>query len=346
VSTAAAPAELVPDVLEEYGALTRDRLATYLAEREPRRYLYELVADYPSRGGRMLRSSLCIAAARAFGATVDDALGTAVSLEMLHNAFLVHDDIEDESDRRRGGPSLSALHGVPAALNAGDALAIMSLQPLLDNRAVLGPGVSFDLLEEATRTARESVEGQAMELGWRRDNVLDLDVVDYLQMILKKTCWYTTIYPCRAGAIIGTRGRPDLTPFVRFGFFLGAAFQIQDDLLNLIGEEGPYGKERDGDIREGKRTVMLIHLFRRATPRERAQLLDLFARPRAERCADEVAWIRARMEACDAIAYAQQLANGLAGAAVHEAELLLAGLPDSRDRRFIEALPRWVIERR
>lgn len=337
--------DLVPEVLKEYGALARTQVDAYLALREPRRHLYELVADYPRRGGRMLRPSLCIASARAFGAQLNDAVTSAAAIEMLHNALLIHDDIEDESDRRRGLPTLSALHGVPAALNAGDALALMSLQPLLDNRLSLGPGVALDILEETVQTARESVEGQAMELGWRRDNIVDLDVIDYLLMILKKTCWYTIIYPCRVGVIIGTRLRPQSSSFVRFGFFLGAAFQIQDDLLNLTGDEQAYGKERDGDLWEGKRTLMMIRLFRGSTPAERAQLAVLLARPRADRTAADIEWIRDRMAAYRVIEYAQQLANALAGAAIHEAAILLGDLPDSRDRRFIEALPRWVLER-
>jgi len=345
MSVVAADVTLVPDVLDEYGALTRERVGMYLAAREPRRHLYDLVADYPSRGGRMLRSSLCIASARAFGAPLGDAVGSAAAIEMLHNALLIHDDIEDESDRRRGLPSLPALHGVPAALNAGDALALLSLQPLLDNRVSLGPSVALDILEETARTARESVEGQAMELGWRRDNVIDLDIVDYLQMILKKTCWYSIIYPCRVGALIGSRHRPEPTPFVRFGYYLGAAFQIQDDLLNLIGDESAYGKELNGDLWEGKRTVMMIRLFRESTPRERAELAAILGRPRSHRSVADVRWIRDRMEAYGAIEYARQLANSLAGAASHEASMLLGDLPDSRDRRFIEALPRWVLER-
>jgi geranylgeranyl diphosphate synthase type II len=345
VNPVAAAAELVPEVLNEYGALARGRIDAYLPAREPRRHLYEMVADYPHRGGRMLRASLCIAAARAYGASAEEAVGTAAAIELLHNAFLIHDDIEDESDRRRGRASLNALHGVPAALNAGDALAILSLQPLLDNRLLLGPNVALDILEEATLTARESVEGQAMELGWRRDNVIALDVVDYLRMILKKTCWYTTIYPCRVGAIIGTRTRPEPTPFIRFGFFLGAAFQIQDDLLNLIGDEASYGKERNGDLWEGKRTVMMIHLFQRSTPHDRARLADVLGRARTDRTVADVQWMRDRMDECGAIDDATRLAQGLAGAALHEGASLFASLPDSRDRRFMEALPRWVIER-
>ena len=81
---------------------------------------------------------------------------------------------------------------------------------------------------------------------------------------MHKTCWYTTIHPLRVGALIGTLGRADPDPLVRFGFYLGAAFQIQDDLLNLVGDEAKYGKESCGDLYEGKRTLMVIHLLREA----------------------------------------------------------------------------------
>src|SRR5262245_65838620 len=122
----------------------------------------------------MLRSSLCIAAARAFGAQRDDALQSAAAIELLHNAFLVHDDVEDQSDERRGQPTLHVLHGVPVAVNVGDALTLLGLRALIDNRATLGDRLALRVLEEAARMASETVEGQAMELGWRRDNAVHL----------------------------------------------------------------------------------------------------------------------------------------------------------------------------
>jgi geranylgeranyl diphosphate synthase, type II len=156
-------AAIVPRVLEEYGRMTRAVLQRYLAPRRPDRHLYDLVADYPHRGGRMLRSSLCIATARALGASVEDAVNLAAALELLHNVFVVHDDAEDESERRRAQPTLHTLHGVPIAVNVGDALALLSLRALMDNRAALGPRVTMRVLEEAECMARE-----AIELGWRR----------------------------------------------------------------------------------------------------------------------------------------------------------------------------------
>lgn len=336
---------VVPELLDEYGGAARSLLSRYLSSREPRKYLYDLCADYPNRGGRAMRPTLCIATARAFGGSLDDVLGTAVSVEMMHNAMLIHDDIEDESEKRRGKPALHMQEGVPMALNAGDMLALMSFRPLIDNRPRLGAELALRLCEETERMARESAEGQALELGWRRDNPMDVSEADYLKMVLKKTCWLATIHPMRVGALIGTRGELDVEPLVRFGFMLGAAFQIQDDLLNLVGDEARYGKELAGDIFEGKRTLMLIRLFELATEPERRRLHDMLGLPRSQRRAADVRWVQSAMRRYDCIEYARRVSQGLAGAAAHEFELVFGQVPDSRDKRFIHALTTWVIER-
>jgi geranylgeranyl diphosphate synthase, type II len=337
--------ERVRERLEEYGAAARARMREYLRDRQFHHAFHELVADYPERGGRALRASLCLATARAFGAAPAEALNSAVALELLHNAFLVHDDLEDESEERRGRPTLHVRHGAPLAINAGDALAVLSLRPLIDNVGMLGARLALRILEEAERMARESVEGQALELWWRQHHVTDLEEADYLRMVLKKTCWYTTIYPMRVGALIGTRDGVELDSYLHFGFFVGAAFQIQDDLLNLVGDEASYGKERDGDIWEGKRTLMLIHLLNAMDPEPRARLAQVLGRPRLERTREEVQWVREQMDRYGSIDYARQVAHGLAGAALHEFALAFADVPDSPDKDFLAALPTWVIER-
>lgn len=345
IASAERDVALVPSVLREYAEATRAVLFDYLPNAEPRRYLYDLVADYPRRGGRGFRPSLCIATARAFGAPLEAAIQTAVSIELMHNAMLIHDDIEDESEERRGQPTMHRSQGVPIALNVGDMLSMLSMRPLLDNRRTLGASLSLRILEETERMARESAEGQALELGWRRDNVNDVVEADYLNMVLKKTCWLATIHPCRVGALIATGGGMDLDRFIHFGFFLGTAFQIQDDLLNLVGNGAAYGKELGGDILEGKRTLMLIRLFEQATDGERARLSAMLGQARPERREADVAWVRARMDAYGCIEYAREVAHGLAGAAHHEFTLIYDDLPDTRDKRFIEALTSWVIER-
>ena len=147
----------------------------------------------------MMRPSICIATARAFGAALADAVRSAVAIELLHNAMLVHDDIQDSSALRRGSPTLHILHGIPLAINAGDALFLLSMRPLLDEIISAGARVGFRILHEMETVAWQSLEGQAIELGWIRDNVLDLSDFDYLRMVLRKHIWLATISPrsCR-----------------------------------------------------------------------------------------------------------------------------------------------------
>jgi geranylgeranyl diphosphate synthase, type II len=340
-----APPPVVDEVLRDYGALVRTAAREYLPAAEPRRYLYDLVADYPGRGGKMMRPSLCIAVARALGAPLDRVLiAAATSIELMHNAMLIHDDIEDESDRRRGQPTLHSLWGVAMAINAGDALVLTSLRPLL-GAAQLRPLLALGILEETERMARESAEGQALELGWRADNVVTLEERDYFEMVLKKTCWLATIHPVRLGALIAVAGRVDPTAFVRFGFFLGTAFQIQDDVLNLIGDAAAYGKETGGDLREGKRTLMIIRLLQLATADERARLIAYLGTALPARREAEAQWIRDRMDHYGCIDFARHVARGMADAALAEYLRLFAPVPPSRDRDFLEGLITWVVER-
>lgn len=335
---------LVHATLGEYGRLTLENLQAYLPEAEPRSYLYALMADYPRRGGKMLRPSLCIAAARATGAEPHDAVASAVSIELMHNALLVHDDIEDASDERRGTPTLHQLHGIPLAINAGDAMGLLSLRPLKDNLYRLGVATGLRIFEETERMAWESAEGQALELGWQRDNRVDLGDEDYLRMVLQKTCWLMAIHPLRVGVLIGSRGAMPLDPLIRVGFFFGAAFQIQDDLLNLEGGRG-YGKERDGDLLEGKRTLMLLHALREASEADRRRLVRFLAKRRAARRAEDVAWVHGLLERAGSLDHARTVARALAGAALFEFDQCFEHVPPGRDVRFMRALLTWVMQR-
>jgi len=232
------------------------------------------------------------------------------------------------------------LHGVSLHVGPGEAVALLGRNGAGKTTAIRSI-VGFT----PPRDGRVVFEGQAIELGWRRDNAMHLAEADYLLMILKKTCWYTTIFPCRVGALIGTRGRVNPDRFLRFGFFLGAAFQIQDDLLNLIGDRERYGKELLGDLHEGKRTLMLIHLLRHASANERARLASILERPRIDRTPDDAEWILARMTEQGSLEHARKIAHGLAGAASHEFSLAFDALPDTRDKRFVRGVVSWVLER-
>ncbi len=242
--------------------------------------LYELILDYPLRGGKALRPALSIATCLGLGGHLEAILPTAATLELYHNAFLIHDDIEDESWWRRGRPTLHIDHGIPIAVNVGDAMLSLSLQPLLDNVERVGLGPALRILRAVAHMTRQTVEGQAVELEWVRSNTWQLDDAHYLAMVELKTSWYSFITPLQAGAIAAGAGPEWSAPLEIFGRHLGAAFQITDDLLNLRADPEAYGKEIGGDLWEGKRTLMLLHSLRCAEPRDRDRAVQILSRRR------------------------------------------------------------------
>ena len=332
---------------DDVSRLVRRAMLDTIPDGEPHRWLYRVARAYPSRPGKAIRPALCVSTSRAFGGKDGDILPVAVAIELLHNAFLVHDDIVDGSERRRGRPTLAAQYGLGLALNAGDALAVLSNQVLRRHASCMADAdLAERLLSEFDAMALRTLEGQATELGWRRDRVEALEPEDYLDLIMHKTCWYTTVHPLRVGALVGSDGAADLRPMVRFGFFLGAAFQIQDDLLNLLGTEREYGKEIDGDLYEGKRTLPLIHLVRNARGPDRAVLDRYLGLDRSERTAAMVADIRALLEAYGSIEFAAAYARGIAGAALDAFEEAFAPAPAGPDRDFVRALVPYMLDRR
>jgi geranylgeranyl diphosphate synthase type II len=342
----AAGAELVEAYSEKVSRLVSRCMLDAIPDGEPHRWLYRVARVYPSRPGKGLRPALCIATSRAFGGSDGDVLPVAVAIELLHNAFLVHDDIVDGSERRRGRPTLSAEYGIGLALNAGDALAVISNQVLRRHAASMDPDLADRVLREFDAMALRTLEGQATELGWRRDRVGELEPADYLDLIMHKSCWYTTVHPLRVGALIGSAGAADLGPLARFGFYLGAAFQIQDDLLNLIGTELEYGKEIDGDLYEGKRTLPLIHLLRNARGGDRHTVNRYLGLDRSQRTAQMVADIHGLLNEYDSIAFATAYAKGIAGAALDAFETAFALASDGPDRDFVQAAVPYMLDRR
>jgi geranylgeranyl diphosphate synthase type II len=240
---------------------------------------------------------------------------------------------------------MHAEHGVPIAVNAGDMLTALSVRILRDNLPTLGLPLMWRVCDEFDHMMQESLEGQAMELGWVRDNRCDVTDNDYLRMVLKKTCWYSFIHPCRIGALIATRGRANLDAFNRFGCYLGTAFQIQDDLLNLVGDERRYGKEIGGDLLEGKPTLLLIHLRRQLDTREAARMTSYLAQPRAGRSTTDTRWILDLMRSRGSLDHARKMARQLAGATLFEFTQAFRDLPESPDKRFLHQVISYMVNR-
>lgn len=332
-------------MLSEYSQTVLHGIKHFIPDKEPRQYLYDLMLDYPSRGGKGFRPALCIATCRAYGGTLRQAFNSATALEILHNSFLIHDDVEDDSYQRRNKPTIHQYNNRAIAINVGDAMNALSLMPLMMNKELLGPSLTQRIFFEIHHMVTESAEGQAIELGWRKDNVCDLDDEDYFRMILKKTCWYTCIHPIRIGALIGSNGKAQPESFNRLGYFMGTAFQIQDDILNLIANEEKYGKEICGDIVEGKRTLMLIHLLKHCSKSELSKIRSFLADTHGAGNENTAWWILKLMHKYESIAHARNIAKYMAGGALKEFYSVYSGLPESNDKKLIENLILYMINR-
>lgn len=242
--------------------------------------LYELMLDYPMRPAKALRPALCMATCMALGGHLDAVLPSAAAFELFHNAFLVHDDVEDGSQLRRHAATLQRLHGVPIAVNVGDGMLALALEPLLDNVRALGLGRALHVLRLFARMARESVEGQMLELDWTRRNRWEISDREYLRMVHKKTGWYSFIAPVLVGAMAAGADARTSSSLGRFALLLGIAFQIQDDLLSLEGEATTVGKDSLGDLWEGKYTLPLLHALRSRGAREQQEMRGILLRRR------------------------------------------------------------------
>jgi geranylgeranyl pyrophosphate synthase/uncharacterized protein with NAD-binding domain and iron-sulfur cluster len=329
-----------------YRDMLADTLAAGVPTWEPQRHLYGLVKDFIDRSGKGLRPALCIATARALGGRAEDAFPMAAGLEMLHNAFLVHDDIEDGSDSRRGVATMHRRAGVPIAVNTGDAMNALAMRFFRKGGERLGPAAALRIFDEVDHLLVETLEGQAMELGWVRDNNLTLGADDYLRLVLKKTAWYSFIHPLRIGAIVANGEDENLGRFDRFGYLLGLAFQITDDVLNLSGDVARYGKEIDGDLWEGKRTLMLAHALGQANPTDRAWIGNFLSRPRERRLPREVLRLHQIIADGGSIQWAQRAAAEFAEAAAREFHnSAFASVPAGPDLEWLRGCIDFLIQR-
>jgi len=330
-----------PEGFEERMAWYRGKAMAALADAIPRTGpvpLYEPMREFLARPGKGLRPALCLATCLAHGGDLDAALPSAAGLELLHNAFLVHDDIEDGSDTRRGLPTLHRIVGVPMAVTIGDTMNALAMRLFHGSRLPGHPDLAAQRFDDVEHLLLESLEGQALELGWIRDNNCGVTTDDYLELVLKKTAWYSFIHPMRLGALAGGVDAASLDRFHRFGFLMGAAFQIRDDVLNLVGDEGRYGKEIGGDLWEGKRTLALARTFSGVTGVQRDRLERFLSRPRESRLPRELLEIREIITAGGGIEWASAVADGLERAARDAFPGAYVGAHEGPDLAFIRQL--------
>lgn len=337
--------------LESYIPLIEEELFSFLPAREPEAYLYGPMRVYPERGGKRSRPALVLLSCAALGGDLRRAMRTAAAFEMFQSFALLHDDIEDDSEMRRGEPCMHRLHGVPLSINIGDALYAKVFEVLAANGPLLGCEMTLTLIEEMLRGSRETFEGQAYDIGWIRSRTVP-DEAEFMTMLRKKTGWYTGRGPCTAGAIVAGAPEAQQRAIGDFGEAMAIAFQIRDDLLNLMSAagdaalapgvtKGAYGKERGGDIAEGKRTLIMIDLLRKCAAADRERVLDILHAGRAETTPEQIETVIGMADEHGSIAYASEVADRRG----QEALRLLGELPATEERELLREMLEFFVRR-
>ncbi len=209
----------------------------------------------PEATGKRIRPLLLLLCTAACGADWQAALPAAAAVELVHNFSLVHDDIQDNSDKRRGRPTTWAKWGAPMAINVGDALFVMSNQAIMDLKENYSAEAVVRAAEILHNTCLELTRGQFLDMSYEERD--DLGVDDYWPMVAGKTAALLSAC-CHIGALLGGADEAKQESYRSFGHYLGLAFQVQDDILGIWGNEAITGKSAASDLVEGKNSLPVL----------------------------------------------------------------------------------------
>ena len=232
--------------------------------------LYEPIDYVLSMGGKRLRPTLLLMTCALYSDHPEQAMPAAIGIETYHNHTLLHDDLMDRADMRRGKPTVHKRWNDNTAVLSGDTMLIMAFRHIMNCPCAR----QAEVLRLFARSAQEICEGQQYDVNF--ENRTDVSEAEYLEMIRLKT---SVLLACavKMGALIGQAPDADADALYRFAEKIGLAFQLQDDYLDVYGDPAVFGKKIGGDILCGKKTFLLINALGRADADHKAQLLHLLA---------------------------------------------------------------------
>ena len=283
-------------------------------------------------GGKMLRPALTLIVSEAVGGTRESALKSAAAIELIHTFSLIHDDIMDKDDMRRGMPSVHKVWGEDVAILAGDTLFSKAFEIIIRTE-----GTSSEQNNHALATVADACvkicEGQASDMGF--EDRFDVTEDEYMEMIFKKTGALIAA-ATKVGAIMGGATQDVIDAMYEYGRLIGLAFQIQDDYLDLASDEETLGKPIGSDIEKGKMTIIAI---KGLASDESGRLLEILKDENNSQ--DDIGEAIEILTKCGAIEYARTLALK----SVDEAKEVLEILPDSSFKQVLVGIADFVLER-
>ena len=283
-------------------------------------------------GGKMLRPGLTLIVSEAVGGNHESALKSGAAIELIHTFSLIHDDIMDDDDMRRGMPSVHKVWGDDVAILAGDTLFSKAFEMIINSKDTT-PEQNNKTLATVADACVKICEGQALDMGF--EERFDVDEDEYMEMIFKKTGALIAA-ATKAGAIMGGASDDVVDVMYEYGRLIGLAFQIQDDYLDLASDEETLGKPIGSDIGKGKMTIIAI---KGIASDDSGRLLEILKDDEnSQEDIDEAIEI---LKECGAIEYARKLALD----SVNQAKEILDILPDSSSKQVLLDIADFVLER-
>lgn len=299
--------------------------------------VYSLIWEFLDLGGKRFRPLMTLLCCRAVGSDYKNIQKAAAAFELFHNFTLIHDDIEDDSLKRRGKPCLHIKYGIPLAINAGDGLFVYVWKAIED--AKIPENKLQKTINIYNKAFKGVLDGQGYEIGWFTNNIWNLTEEDYLMMVKGKT-GALIAGACELGAFLGNGTEKEIKTLKDFGLAVGIAFQIQDDILDIVGDNTKFQKVLRGDITEGKRTLIVIHTLEKCNSEERNFLTKtLDAHTKDEEKINKVVKL---FEKYNSINYAKQFAKKIV---LKEKEKLKKEVKDSDAKYKLIALGEFFINR-
>lgn len=301
--------------------------------------LYEASSHLIKAGGKRLRPFLVINSCEIVGGRKEDALQVATAVELIHNFSLIHDDIMDKDEKRRGVPTVHVLWGIPIALISGDMLFAKAYETILCSANLHKTPMwrVRRILDVFTKATISLCEGQALDMLFEKRT--DVSQKEYLIMIGKKTAALIES-AAKSGAYAGGANYTQVEKLGKFGHYAGLSFQIIDDVLGLTADEKVLGKPVGSDLREGKRTMVLIHALSHANERQRRQILSILGNDKATQ--EEFKAVVDLIQNLGSVEYAVKKANEL----IEKAKSQLSIFPTSAAKEMALSLCDYIVDRK
>ena len=307
-------------------------LREYLKIREPRK-LYDATAHIPLAGGKRLRPVMALITCEMVGGDSEKAIPFAAALETIHNFTLVHDDVMDDDDLRHGVDACHTIYGLSTAILAGDTLFAYAFEMITD--CDIEDGIKADLVKNVAYVVRKIAEGQQMDINFEEEETVDAK--EYLEMIRLKT---SILFGAAAygGAKIGGTSEKEARKLEEMATNVGLGFQIWDDYLDATASEEILGKPSGSDIRQGKRTLLVIEALNRAEESDRKRLIDILDSKNTDKEIKEAVNI---MNQSGALEECHKQANKY----LEDARKTLSSYPQSEARELFEELLEYMVTR-